>query len=102
MVFSLIILAVFDDPDSDLLLFLRENILLQLGFDRIMLSLGVSLSSSNKVSEAENRGSLCALVSSKYGPLEVRLIDSSGLIAMAGEMLGCEGFRNEVVSTALG
>ena len=100
MVFSPIILAVFDDLGSDLLFF-RENILLQLGLGRIMLSLGASLSSSNKVSEAESRGSLCALASSRYSPLVVRPIDSSGLVAMAGEMLDCEGFRNEVVSTAL-
>ena len=102
MVFSPIILAVFEDLGSDLLVFLRESILLQLGLGRIMLSLGVSLSSSNRVSEAENRGSLCALVSSRYGPLEVRPIDSSGLAAIARAMLDCEGFRNAVVSTTVG
>ena len=102
MVFSLMILAGLDDLRSELLVFFRENILLQLGLGRIMLSLGVSLSSSNRVSEAENRGSLCALASSRYGPLQVRPIDSSGLVAMAGAMLDCEGFRNAVVSTTLG
>ena len=86
MVFSPIILVAFDDLRSELLVFFRENILLQLGLGRIMLSLGFSLSSSNRVSEAENRGSLCALVSSRYGPLEVRPIDSSGLVAMARAM----------------
>ena len=86
MVFSPIILVAFDDLRSELLVFFRENILLQLGLGRIMLSLGLSLSSSNRVSEAENRGSLCALVSSRYGPLEVRPIDSSGLVAMARAM----------------
>ena len=101
MVFSPIILAVFDDLGSDLLFFLRENILLQLGLGSIMLSLGASLSSSNKVSEAESRGSLCALASSRYGPLEVRLIDSSVFPAMVGAMLDRRGFRNAVLSTTL-
>lgn len=95
-------MAAFEDLGSDLLVFLSENILLQLGLDRIMLSLGVSLSSSNKVSEAENRGSLCALASSRYGPLEVRLMDSSELLAMAVAMLDRQGFRNAMMSTALG
>ena len=102
MAFSLITLAFLDELGSDLLLFLKENILLQVGLDRIMLSLGVSLSSSNKVSEAENRGSLCALASSRYGPLEVRLMDSSELLVMAGAMLDRQGFRNAMMSTALG
>ena len=81
--FSSMILAALDNLGSDL--FLTENILLQLGLCR-MLSLGVSKSSSNKVSEADNRGSLCALASSRYGPLEVRLMDSSALVAIAGGM----------------
>ena len=102
MVFSLITLAFLDELGSDLLRFVKENILLQLGLDRIMLSLGFSLSSSNKVSEAENRGSLCALASSRYGPLEVSLIDSSELLAMAGAMLNRQGFRNATISTAFG
>ena len=101
MVFSPMILADFDDLRSELLVFFKENILLQLVLGRTMLSLGVSLSSSNKVSEAENRGSLCALASSRYGPLEVRPIDSSGFVAMAGAMFDRLGCCNAVVSTAL-
>ena len=97
--FSLMILAALDDLRSDL--FLKENILLQPGLCRI-LSLGVSKSSSNKVSEADNRASLCALASSRYGPLEVRLMDSSGLAAMTGGMLDRQGFRNAMVSTEEG
>ena len=84
IVFSPMILAALDDRRSDL--FLKGNILFQPGLCR-MLSFGVSKSSSNKVSEADNRGSLCALASSRYGPLEVRPIDSSGLAAIAGGML---------------
>lgn len=102
MFFSPIILAAFDDLGSGLVVFLREKIVLQLRLGRIMLSLGVSLSSSNKVSEAENRGSLCALASSRYGPLEVRLMDSSEPLAMAGATLDCQGFCIAAVSTMLG
>lgn len=36
-----------------------------------------SASSSSRVSEADMCESLCALVSCRYGPLEVRPIDSS-------------------------
>ena len=86
MIFSPVILAGLDDLGNDLLLLLKENILLQLGLWS-MLSFGVSLSSSNRVSEAENRGSLWALASSRYGPLEARLMDSSALVAIAGGML---------------
>ena len=92
------ILAALDDLGNDLLKFLKGNTLLQLGLCR-MLSLGASMSSSNKVSEAESRGSLCALASSRYGPLEVRLMDSSGLVAIARGRLDGEGFRKAVVST---
>lgn len=60
------------------------------------------MSSSNRVSEAESRGSLIALASSRYGPLEVRLMDSSGLGAIAREMLNRQGFRNAVGSTTVG
>ena len=60
------------------------------------------MSSANRVSEAESRGSLIALASSKYGPLEVRLMDSSGLGAIARGMLDRQGFRNAVVSTIVG
>ncbi len=60
------------------------------------------MSSSKRVSEAESRGSLCALTSSRYGPLDVRLKDSSGFVAIAGRMLDREGFCNAVVSTTLG
>ena len=98
MFFSPMIFAALDDLGIDLLEFLKENILLQLGLCR-MISLGVSMSSSNKVSEADNRGSLCALASSRYGPLEARLMDSSGLVAIAGGKLDGEGFRKAVVST---
>ena len=101
IVFSLIILAALDDLGSDLLAFLKEKILRQLGL-WCMLSFAVSMSSSNRVSEAENRGSLCALASSRYGPLEVRLMDSSAFVAIAGGMLAREGFGNAVVSTTLG
>ena len=94
------ILAALDGLGRDFLVFLEENILPQLGLCS-MLSLGVSMSSSNKVSEAESRGSLCALASSRYGPLEVRLKDSSGLVAIARGVLDREDFRNAVVSTAL-
>ena len=97
--FSPMILAALDDLRSDL--FLKENILLQPGLCRV-LSLGVSKSSSNKVSEADSRGSLCALASSRYGPLEVRLMDSSSLAAIAGGMLDRQGFRDAMALTEVG
>ena len=101
IVFSLIILAALDDLGSDLLGLLKENILRQVGL-WCMLSFAVSMSSSNRVSEAENRGSLCALASSRYGPLEVRLMDSSSFVAIAGGMLDRKGFSNAVMSPTLG